>query len=207
MRVMRISLLISGVATMLLAQATYAQGIEAFRAFLADTTSVRGVFTQTDAGRSGHKTRQSSGSFALVRPNKFRWSYEKPDKQLLIADGQKLWSYDPDLNQVTVRKLDNALGASPAALLAGNALEKNFTLTDAGSADGMQFIVAVPASKDATFQSVRIGMKNKLPRVMEVRDNFGQTIFVHFDQIEANVVLPADTFRFTPPNGADVLGE
>ncbi|MBI4998561.1 MAG: outer membrane lipoprotein carrier protein LolA [Rhodocyclales bacterium] len=127
--------------------------------------------------------------------------------QLLVSDGKKLWSYDPDLNQVMVRQLGNAVGSSPAALLAGDALEDKFTLIDAGTADGIQFIEAVPASKDGTFQSVRIGMKDNLPRLMEVRDNFGQTTIIILDRIEGNVALPADTFRFTPPKGADVVGE
>jgi outer membrane lipoprotein carrier protein len=92
-------------------------------------------------------------------------------------------------------------------LLAGNNLEENFTLIDAGSAEGMQFIEAAPIGKDGTFQRVRIGMKDRLPRIMEVHDNFGQTILIRFDRIEASVALPADTFRFTPPKGADVIGE
>ena len=183
-----------------------ALGIDQFRTFLKATPQARGSFTQTVIAKSGRKPQQSAGTFAFQRPGKFRWSYDQPYKQLIVSDGQKLWSHDPDLNQVMVRQLGDALGSSPAALLAGDALENNFTLIDGGSADGLQFVEAVPASKEGTFQSVRIGMKDNLPRVMEVRDNFGQTTIVHLGQIET-VALPASTFRFTPPKGADVVGE
>jgi outer membrane lipoprotein carrier protein len=204
---MRLPILIGGLLSALIAQSAFALGIDQFRAFLKATPQARGTFTQTVVAKSGRKPQQSSGSFAFSRPGKFRWTYDKPYKQLLVSDGKKLWSYDPDLNQVMVRKLGDALGSSPAALLAGDALEDNFTLIDAGTADGLQFIEAVPASKEGTFQSVRIGMKDNLPRMMEVRDNFGQTTIIHLGQIEASPSLPADTFRFTPPKGADVVGE
>ena len=184
-----------------------ASGIDEFRAFLKATPHARGSFSQTVIAKSGRKPQESSGTFAFSRPGKFRWSYEKPYEQLLVSDGKKLWSYDPDLNQVTVRKLGAALGASPAALLAGDDLENNFTLIDAGTADGMQFVEAVPASKEGAFESVRIGMKDQLPRVMEVHDNFGQTTVLRLIRIESNAVLPTGTFRFTPPKGADVVGE
>jgi outer membrane lipoprotein carrier protein len=204
---MRLPILVGGLLSALIAQSAFALGIDQFRAFLKATPQARGTFTQTVIAKSGRKPQQSSGSFAFSRPGKFRWNYDKPYKQLLVSDGKKLWSYDPDLNQVMVRKLGDAVGSSPAALLAGDALEDNFTLIDAGTANGLQFIEAVPASKEGTFQSVRIGMKDNLPRMMEVRDNFGQTTIINLGQIEGNVALPADTFRFTPPKGADVVGE
>jgi outer membrane lipoprotein carrier protein len=203
---MRLSILVGGLASALITQSAFALGIDQFRAFLKATPQAHGSFTQTVIAKSGRKAQQSSGTFAFHRPGKFRWNYDKPYKQLIVSDGKKLWSHDPDLNQVTVRKLGEAIGASPAALLAGDSLEENFTLIDAGTADGLQFIEAVPASKEGTFQSVRIGMKDNLPRVMEVHDNFGQTTIVTLGQIEAGA-LPADTFRFTPPKGADVVGE
>lgn len=204
---MRLPILVGGLLSALITQSAFALGIDQFRTFLKATPQARGSFTQTVIAKSGRKPQQSAGTFAFQRPGKFRWNYDKPYKQLLVSDGKKLWSYDPDLNQVMVRKLGDALGSSPAALLAGDALEDNFTLIDAGTADGLQFIEAVPASKEGTFQSVRIGMKDNLPRVMEVRDNFGQTTIINLGQIEGNVALPADTFRFTPPKGADVVGE
>jgi outer membrane lipoprotein carrier protein len=204
---MKLSILIIGMFTALVAQQASASGIDQFRAFLKATRQAQGSFTQTVIAKSGRKPQQSTGLFAFSRPGKFRWSYEKPYKQLLVSDGRKLWSFDPDLNQVTVRKVGDALGSSPAALLAGDTLEEHFTLIDAGTADGLQFVEATPASKEGAFESVRVGMKDNLPRMMEVRDNFGQTTIIQFGQIESNVALPAETFRFSPPKGADIVGE
>jgi outer membrane lipoprotein carrier protein len=191
----------------LLPAAALASGIDQFKAFLETTKHARGSFAQSVVGKGGRKPQLSAGFFAFSRPGKFRWSYEKPYRQLLVSDGQKLWSHDPDLNQVTVSKLGKALGSSPAALLAGDALEDNFVLTDGGANDGYEFVEATPKSKDGTFERVRIGFKDKLPQVMEVRDNFGQTTTLVLSQFEVNSALPADTFRFTPPKGADVVGE
>lgn len=191
----------------LLPALSHASGIEQFKAFLENTRQARGSFVQSVAGKSGRRPQQSAGLFAFARPGKFRWSYEKPYQQLLVSDGQKLWSYDPDLKQVTVSKLGKALGASPAALLAGDALEDNFVLADGGAAEGYEFVEATPKVGDSSFQRVRIGFRDKLPRVMEVHDNFGQTTTLLFDRFEANASLPADSFRFTPPKGVDVVGE
>ena len=185
----------------------WASGIDQFKAFLESTKNARGSFVQSVVGKSAQKTQQSAGFFAFARPGKFRWSYEKPYKQLLVSDGQKLWSFDPDLNQVTVRKLGQALGTSPAGLLAGDSLEDNFVLKEGGTSDGFEFVDATPKAKDGTFERVRIGLKDKLPRVMEVRDNFGQTTTLLLNQVEVNAALPADVFHFTPPKGADVVGE
>jgi outer membrane lipoprotein carrier protein len=202
-----LNILLGGLLAVFLAGSAQAAGIDQFRAFLETTKHARGSFSQSVAARSGHKPQQSAGFFAFARPGKFRWSYEKPYQQLLVSDGKKLWSYDPDLNQVTVRKLGDALGSSPAALLAGDGLEDNFVLTDGGTVDGFEFVEATPKAKEGTFERVRIGFKDKLPRVMEVHDNFGQTTTLLLNQFEVNVSLPADTFRFTPPKGADVVGE
>ncbi len=113
----------------------------------------------------------------------------------------------PTSNQVTVRKVGQALGSSPAGLLAGDALEDNFVLKEGGTVDGFEFVEATPRAADGTFERVRIGFKDKLPRLMEVRDNFGQTTTLLLDQFEVNAALPADVFRFTPPKGADVVGD
>ena len=187
--------------------AAMATGIDQFRAFLETTRQARGVFAQSVVGKSGRKPQLSSGSFAFSRPGKFRWTYEKPFQQLLVSDGEKLWSHDPELNQVTVSKLGKALGASPAALLAGDALEDNFVIADGGAADGHEFVDATPKARDGSFERVRIGFRERLPRVMEVRDNFGQTTTLLLDGFEVNLVLPADWFRFKPPKGADVVGD
>lgn len=192
---------------LLLSVAASAAGLDQLKSFLDTAKSARGSFTQAVVGKAGRKPQQSSGFFALSRPGKFRWSYEKPYQQLLVSDGEKLWSFDPDLNQVTVKKLDKAFGASPAALLAGDGLESNFVLKDGGVSEGFEFVEATPKAQDASFERVRIGLKDKLPRIMEVRDNFGQTTTLYLNQFEVNAPMPAEVFRFKPPKGADVVGE
>lgn len=184
-----------------------AGGIDQLKAFLSETKSAKATFAQVVAGKSGKK-QESSGTMAFARPGKFRWNYEKPYQQLLVSDGNKLWSYDKDLEQVTIKKLGDALGNTPAALLAGSGdIEKNFTLSEPGKVEGVEIVDAVPKDKDSTFQRVRIGFVDKLPKMMEVRDNFGQITTLVFSNFERNPVLPAATFTFTPPKGVDVVGE
>ncbi|MDB5853213.1 MAG: lolA [Herminiimonas sp.] len=148
----------------------------------------------------------STGTFQFARPGKFIWTYQKPYEQVLQADGDKLYIYDKELNQVTTRKLGNALGSSPAAILFGsNDLEKNFTLKDAGSRDGLEWLQAVPKAKDTTFDSIGIGMRDGMPAAMELRDSFGQMSLLSFVRFEKNPPLPANAFKFVLPKGADVL--
>ena len=183
-----------------------AGGIDELHAFLDGAKNGRATFRQTVVARSGRVPQVSSGTFAFARPGRFRWSYEKPFEQLVVGDGAKVWVYDRDLNQVIVRQLDAALGATPAALLAGdNALERSFVLVDGGTADGLAWVEATPKSADSTFTKVRIGFRDQLPRAMELADAFGQTTRLQFDAFERNVALPADLFRFVPPAGADVV--
>jgi outer membrane lipoprotein carrier protein len=157
--------------------------------------------------KSGKKPQQSAGIFAFQRPGKFRWSYEKPYRQLLVSDGGKLWNYDPDLNQVSIGKLGAALGSSPAALLAGRDLDTHFELKEGKAADGFEFVNAKPKTADASFERMSVGFVDNKPVTMEIHDNFGQVTRLSFAQFEANPTLPESLFRFTPPKGADVVGE
>ncbi len=185
--------------------------LAALREFVRSTRSGKTTFTQVVVGKSGKNSNPASGSFQFQRPGKFRWVYDKPYEQWIVGDGERLWIYDRDLNQVTVRKLDGALGQSPAAILAGNDdLERNFEVKEAGLRDGLQWLIAVPKSKDTTFEAVRIGFRIEagaaVLAAMELQDTFGQTSVLTFGKMERNPGLPADTFRFTPPKGADVIG-
>jgi len=185
-----------------------AGGVEQLRAFLDNTRAGKAEFAQSVVSKSGRKPQEASGTMVFSRPGKFRWTYDKPYYQLIVGDGEKLWVYDKDLNQVTVKKLGQALGASPAALLAGdNEWEKNFVLKDAGRSEGLDMVEATPKAEDGTFERVRIGLSGNLPRLMELRDNFGQTTTLQFGKFERNPGVDADQFRFTPPKGADVVGE
>lgn len=201
---MRTLILIGGLLFSGLASAA---GIDQLKAFWTNIHAAQGTFAQSVVAKSGRKPQNSTGIFMLARPGKLRWSYEKPYKLLLVADGEKLWTYDVDLNQVTIGKMDKTLGASPAALLTGESLDKHFTLTEAGTSDGLEIVDAVPKNADSTFARVRIGMSGNLPRLMEVQDNFGQTTTLLFTQFQPNPTLPKDAFRFVPPKGADVVGE
>ncbi len=201
---MRILILLGGLLFSTLAAAS---GIDQLKAFWANTHAAQGTFSQSVIAKSGRKPQNSTGSFVLARPGKLRWVYEKPYQLLLVADGAKLWTYDADLNQVTIGKVDQALGSTPAALLTGDGLDKYFTLAEAGSADGLDIVDAVPKANDSTFTRVRIGLANKLPRLMEVQDNFGQTTTLLFTEFQPNPTLPKDAFRFVPPRGADVVGQ
>jgi outer membrane lipoprotein carrier protein len=184
-----------------------AGGLEQLKSFLEANRSARGVFTQTVIAKSGRKPQQSAGIFALQRPGKFRWSYEKPYKQLLVSDGIKLWSYDPELNQVAVKKLGSAFGSSPAALLAGQDLDKHFELKEGLAADGLEFGEATPKGGDASFERIKIGFAANRPVSMEIHDSFGQVTVLRFTRFEANPALPAGLFQFVAPAGADVVSD
>jgi outer membrane lipoprotein carrier protein len=197
-------------AVLCLAAVTAAQGagLDQLHAFLAGAKSGKATFRQVVAPKGRSAAQESAGTFTFQRPGKFRWLYEQPYEQLIVGDGSKLWIYDRDLNQVIVRTLDVALGGSPAALLAGdNALEKHFTLTDSGRADGLEFIDARPKAADTGFERVRIGFRDNLPRRMEMTDTFGNLTTLDFSSFERNPALDAGQFRFVPPKGADVVGE
>lgn len=190
------------------ATSALASGLDQLHAFLEGTQSAQGSFRQTVANRDGHTTQTSSGTFAFQRPGKFRWTYDKPFDQLIVGDGEKVWVYDRDLNQVIVRKLDAALGATPAALLAGdNALESNFSLVAGGADNGIEYVDATPKTSESQFRRIRLGFVDGLPRRMLLTDAFGQTTELTFSDVKRNPPLAADTFRFTPPNGADVVGK
>jgi outer membrane lipoprotein carrier protein len=185
-----------------------ASGLDELHAFLEGTKTAQGSFKQVVVNRDGRTTQTTSGTFAFARPGKFRWTYAKPFDQLIVGDGAKVWIYDHDLNQVIVRKLDAALGATPAALLAGdNALEQNFTLVAAGASNGLEYVNATPKAADSQFKQIRLGFADGLPREMELTDAFGQTTTLTFSGVVRNPQLASDLFRFSPPKGADVVGQ
>lgn len=195
--------------TLLLSPDVRAGGIERLRTFVQESRSGEARFEQVLEGRSGKKAQSSSGRFQFERPGRFRWAYEKPYEQLIVGDGSRFWVYDKDLNQVTVKKLDQALGSSPAALLAGSDdIEAAFTLVDGGEKDGLEWVRAVPRNREAGFDSVSMGFDQRsLPVAMVLKDHFGQTTVLTFSHVEKNPKLARDLFQFTPPQGADVVGE
>jgi len=183
-----------------------AAALEQLRAFVADTRSARGEFTQElirSNGRAGETTR---GTFAFSRPGKFRWEVQRPYEQLIVADGEQLHFYDADLRQVTVRRMGDALAATPAALLFGGTdLDASFTMTDLGERDGVAWLEALPKTRDAGFERIQLGFRGGVPVAMEVRDAFSQVTRFAFRDVQMNRQLDPGLFRFTAPKGVDVV--
>ena len=182
--------------------------LDRLRAFVRETQTARAQFTQTVIDRNGRAMKSADGTFELSRPGKFRWNVEKPYRQLVVGDGQRVWVFDEDLNQVIVRKVGDALGGTPAALLSGNQeVERAFAWSDLPAADGLEWLGAVPLAKDAAFTEIRIGFDAKGLAALEIVDAFGQRSLVRFTNVERNPKFTPDLFRFAPPKGADVVGD
>ena len=197
-----------------LAQSAGAAAIDKLHRFLETTKTLSADFTQTVVARNGKKPQQAGGVMMISRPGKFHWQIDTPYKQLLVGDGEKVWMYDPELRQVTVRKVNAALGSTPAALLVGEvdgkgrtALEKNFTLREAGERDGLEWLEATPKAAESGFERLRLGFSGNELKSMELFDNFGQTTSLVFSKIVRNPSLAPSLFRFVPPAGVDVIGE
>ncbi|MBI5329533.1 MAG: outer membrane lipoprotein chaperone LolA [Betaproteobacteria bacterium] len=200
--------LLIGLLLAALASPALADAQKRLESFVSHTKTLKARFHQTVTDRNKRKTQESSGTLFFQRPGKFRWVYEKPYSQVLVGDGKKLWIHDEDLDQVTVRKLDQAIGESPAALLAGdNDIDKRFHLKDIPDKDGLEWIEATPKGKEGSFERVRLGFKGDDLHAMELVDNFGQTTVLRFSGFERNPSLGASLFRFTPPKGADIIGD
>ena len=195
----------------LFAANAHAAALDQLRSFLTQTQSARGEFTQRisqkTTPRPGAKPQPvASGQFVFQRPGRFRWTYEKPYEQVIVADGQRLTMFDKDLNQVTIKKLQSSLPSSPASILFGsNEFEKEFEISDGGVRDGLEWVVAKPRAKDTTFERIEIGFRDGLPAAMLLADGFGQQTQLTFSKVDRNPKLDAETFRFAVPKGADVL--
>ena len=185
--------------------AARAGALEALNAFVRDAQTGQANFTQTVTSPDGKRVKTSSGSFEFSRPNRFRFAYAKPFEQLIVADGSKVWIYDRDLNQATSRKLAQAIGATPAALLAGGSLERDFELKAAPDRAGLSWAEATPRQRDGALQVVRIGFRSGELAAIEIVDSFGQTSVLQFSNFVANPPIAAERFRFVAPAGADVI--
>ena len=191
--------------TLLIAGGAHADAVDALRDFGREVKSGKANFTQTVTSPDGKRKKVSSGSFEFERPNRFRFAYAKPFEQVIVADGQKVWIYDADLNQASSRKLGEALGATPAALLAGTNLERDFTLKAQPSDGGLDWVQAVPKQAESTIQALKLGFKGKELAAMEIVDGFGQRSRLDFSAVQANVPVAADRFQFKLPAGADLI--
>lgn len=195
--ILSLTLLLSGIAR--------ADAVDALRDFAREVKSGTARFTQTVTSPDGKRKKVSSGSFEFERPNRFRFAYVKPFEQVIVADGQKVWIYDADLNQASSRKLADALGATPAALLAGTNIERDFTLKALPSDGGLDWVQATPKQAESTIQSLRLGFKARELAAMEIVDGFGQRSRLDFSAVQSNVAVPAEYFQFKLPAGADLI--
>lgn len=196
----RLSLLL---ASLLLALPAYSQGVSALEEYYRSVHSLRGEFEQVTRSDAGEVMEASRGTLLIQRPDRFRWSYSEPFEQEIVADGSKLWVYDVDLEQVTVRPLTEVLGVGPALLLSGDyaALEENFRIQP--EQDG--WLKLIPKRDDWDFQSIRLQMEKGVPHVIEVDSGLGQTTRLELTQLERNARIDAGQFKFTPPPGVDVI--
>ena len=190
-----------------------ASGLDALENFVKSTRTGKAEFSQiiTSPPRDGQaaRSKSSTGTFEFQRPSRFRFVYRKPFEQTLVADGQTVWLYDADLNQVTARKQQQVLGSTPAALLASapdlKALQADFTLAPLPDQEGQEWVQATPKSQDGQIQSVKIGFRAGQLATLDILDSFGQRSLLNFSGFQLNPTLPAETFQFKPPAGADVV--
>lgn len=191
----------------------HAGGLERLENFVKATHTGHAEFTQvvTSPGKDGQaaRTKTSSGTFAFSRPGRFKFVYRKPFEQTIVADGQTLWLYDVDLNQVSARSQAAVLGSTPAALIASapdlHALQADFSLQSAPDLDGLEWVQATPKASESSLQSVRIGFKEGTLAVLEILDSFGQRSRISFSALVLNSGVEASAFAFKPPPGADLL--
>ena len=197
--------------------AAWADGLQSLEHFMKSSQAGQAQFKQTvtSPAKEGQaaRTKVSSGTFIFQRPGKFKFIYTQPFAQTIVADGQQLWLYDEDLNQVTQRRQADVLGSTPAALLASantvRELQKSFALqaipAQETSVPGLQWMEATPKVTDGQIKKVRIGFDGDHLAVMDILDNFGQRSTLHFTQMQIVPSLPAGTFHFEVPQGADVV--
>lgn len=197
-------------ALLTLSHAVYAAEppVTQLKNFLAASKAFSADFKQVLINEAGNPVQTSYGQFYLQRPGKFRWNYAKPFQQEIISTNGKVWFYDVDLEQVTIKKLDSSVGSTPALLLSGQvSLEDNFNMEEQGVDGDLQWIKLLPKKPEGSFKYVTIGLEKGTLAGMELMDNFGQLTRIYFSNILLNPPLKSTLFDFTPPKGVDVFSE
>lgn len=198
-----LALLVTGIAAPACADA-----IASLRAFVEQTRTLTAAFEQSVETAQSNRIVRSSGRLALQRPGRFRWDYEEPYPQLIVADGERIWIYDNELEQITVKPLAGALGSAPSLLLSGGIeLDAGFTYQATGLRDGREWVELAPKEPDSNFETVRIGFEGAKLSAMELVDSFGQLTRFGFTEVRVNPSLDATLFHFVPPPGVDVIGQ
>lgn len=176
--------------------------------FADDLTAISGQFTQSVTGAAGHAGDRSTGTLALRAPRSFRWHTVEPFEQLIVADGTRVWIYDPDLMQVTVRDQDSAEAHSPLTILTDlDRLETDFIISEAGEHDGLVWLHLEPRDPEPQFSLVELGFDTTALVRMRFQDQLGNISTIVFDDWQRNARLPPATFQFSPPPGVDVVGD
>ena len=187
---------------------TAQEGQKRVETFLQGLDGLQAQFKQTLSDRSGQPLEEASGTLAISRPDRFRWDYRDPYQQVIVADGARVWIYDSDLEQVTVRKLDETLSGTPAMLLSGRSnLADNFSVTQASREGAVDWVRMEPRRDDTDFRWVRLGFEGPVLKYMQLADKLGQTTSLEFSKVERNPPLDPSRFTFTVPPGADVIGD
>jgi outer membrane lipoprotein carrier protein len=176
-------------------------------AFAHNLHSLKGHFQQTLIDANGQRGRTSHGTVALKAPNLFRWQTRAPDKQLIVADGKHVWMYEPDLEQVTVRNQNTAEAHSPLTVITDvKRMDQDFDVTELGERDGLTWLRLTPKKPRANFHYAELGFDSRGLRAMRFKDQLDNVTRMRFSDWQRNVKLPPSTFTFTPPKGADVIG-
>jgi outer membrane lipoprotein carrier protein len=202
-------LLLGAIATTAVATSAIAGARDDLSAFTKNLKGLDGQFSQQVYDANGKLKETSSGRVALAAPRLFRWEYAKPYEQLIVADGKRVWVYDPDLEQVTRRAQGAEEQNSPlAALIDPTRLDRDYVIKEAGTADGLEWLALSPRKgDDAGFQSARLGFGEQGLATMQVVDALGQKTQIRFSGWQRNPAFAKGTFEFTPPKGVDVVGE
>ncbi len=203
-----ISISVTASILLLLSKSIYAAGLDELQRFYSEIQSYSASFEQRVLDENLNLLEASSGEFSIERPGKFRWKYSSPSEQLIISDGKQVWIYDVELEQITHRQSSTAVSQTPAMLLSGEGnLQDNFILEDAGQKDKLNWVRMIPKSRDSGFTDVHIGFSDGKLQLLEMKDSFGQTTRMTFDNIKENIDIPEEIFTFIPPPGVDVIEE
>ncbi|MCI0400861.1 MAG: outer membrane lipoprotein chaperone LolA [Gammaproteobacteria bacterium] len=199
-------LVLTGLLAVVPTTAYAEEGKARLREFVDELVTMQAGFEQTLTDETGKHIETSEGKVFIQRPNKFRWDYQTLYEQSIVADGQKVWFYDKDLAQVTVKSMNAALGSTPAVLLgSNNAIDEEFTVTDLGTRDGIAWVELLPKDQENQFTTVRLGFDQSTLKEMELLDNFGQSTYIRFNKAERNITLNPELFKFEPPPGVDLI--
>ncbi len=182
------------------------QGEAQLASFFDDMQTLDADFVQDVTDVDGASIQYAEGHMWLQRPGLFRWDYQSPYHQLIVGDGNQVWVYDEDLEQVTVRSFDSALGQTPALLLSGETpLLESFSVTSLGDQHGMSWYLLLPNGRDAVFDELRLGIAKGVLQIMELRDGLGHKTKLRFSVVKKNRSIDSQRFIFIAPEGVDVI--